>query len=531
MFGGRMRRRRTVSLTRETQRSPPPAWPPPPPSSETEEARSERHHKEREAKRVNAAIEKQIEKAREDKEKRKSHTKILILGQSESGKSTILKQFQLFYAPQAFRVEAEAWRAVIHLNLVRSINLILDIVATTITTGAPRETMQSALSISPPSSRWGSGGASVLSAASSAGSDGHGRNALNSSHGQGPSVKELRMRLSPLKHVESILVKRLTADDHSGSVPRPPSRGSSASSTLTTESTSSSQYARASEVIVRGGSGWKELVRRGKQIMQGREWQRDEFDDARQILHACREDVTALWSSAEVQEGLRNEGVLLRNQSGFFLDDAMRVAAIDYEPSFRDILKARIQTMGVEEHEVVVEAGDHPFTGEVGSTWLFYDVGGSRHQRAAWAPFFDDVNAIIFLCPMSGFNEFLVEDRTMNRLLDSFTLWKTVCGSKVLANVTFILFLNKSDILRAKLEAGQSFVKWVRSYKEGQNDVTHVSEYLKSKFIAIHKSSSPKKRPLHVHVTCALDVERMAKVIVSVREVIIEANLVESTLL
>lgn len=91
----------------------------------------------------------------------------------------------------------------------------------------------------------------------------------------------------------------------------------------------------------------------------------------------------------------------------------MRVAAIDYEPSFRmfsnaplflglsctidikyldtgDILKARIQTVGVEEHEVVVEPGDHPFPGEIGSTWLFYDVGGSRHQRAAWAPFFDD---------------------------------------------------------------------------------------------------------------------------------------------
>lgn len=338
MFAGRMRRRRTVSLTRETQRSPPPAWPPLPPSSETEEARSERHHNEREAKRVNASIEKQIEKAREENEKRRSHMKILILGthrfcfalrwedsifdgdsgQSESGKSTILKQFQLFYAPEAFRVEAEAWRAVIHLNLVRSVNFILDLAATTITTGAYRDTMQSVLSISPPSSRWGSGGASILSTSSS-GSDGHGRNTPQSSRGSqgtGPSVKELRMRLSPLKHVESILVKRLTADDHSSSALRPQSRGSLASSSLTTESTSVSQYARASEVIIRGGSGWKELVKRGKQIMQGREWQKDELDNARQILHACRDDVLALWNSAEVQEALNNEGIMLRSQSG-----------------------------------------------------------------------------------------------------------------------------------------------------------------------------------------------------------------------
>ncbi|THH32534.1 hypothetical protein EUX98_g1599, partial [Antrodiella citrinella] len=284
------------------------------------------------------------------------------------------------------------------------------------------------------------------------------------------------------------------------------------------------------------GSGWKELVKRGTQRRQQQPqqppaWQKDDLDDARQILHACREDIAALWTSPEIQDLLRVEGVTLRNHSGFFLDEAERVASLDFEASFGDILKARLQTVGVEEHVVVVEDGEHPFSAEVGQTWLFYDVGGSRHQRAAWAPFFDDVNAIIFLCPMSGFNEFLLEDSTVNRLLDSFTLWKTVCASKVLANVNFILLLNKSDILRAKLEAGQSFTKWVRSYKDGPNDVASVSEYLKSKFVAIHRSSSPKQRQIHAHVTCAIDVERMAAVIVRVREIIIEVNLVQSTLI
>ena len=70
-------------------------------------------------------------------------------GQSESGKSTILKQFQLFFAPKAFRVEAEAWRAVIHLNLVRSVNFILDLLPSAGTTTVSRE----ALSMSPLSVR------------------------------------------------------------------------------------------------------------------------------------------------------------------------------------------------------------------------------------------------------------------------------------------------------------------------------------------------------------------------------------------
>lgn len=107
--------------------------------------------------------------------------------------------------------------------------------------------------------------------------------------------------------------------------------------------------------------------------------------------------------------------------------------------------------------------------------------------------------------------------------MDSFTLWKNICSSSILANVTFILFLNKCDILCTKLEAGQSFNKWVKSYNDEPNDAAHVSECewfisavvceqgvtrrhvdLRNKLIAIYKSSSSKKGQLHVHVTCAI---------------------------
>jgi len=49
-----------------------------------------------------------------------------------------------------------------------------------------------------------------------------------------------------------------------------------------------------------------------------------------------------------------------------------------------------------------------------------YDVGGSRTQRAQWAQFFDDITAIIFLAPISAFDEYLPtsEDQTrMNKLV------------------------------------------------------------------------------------------------------------------
>ncbi len=76
----------------------------------------------------------------------------------------------------------------------------------------------------------------------------------------------------------------------------------------------------------------------------------------------------------------------------------------------------------------------------------------SRHrtnvvaQRPTWFPYFDDCNAIIFLAPISCFDEKLAEDRRVNRLEDSYSLWKMICSSKLLSHAQIILFLNKCDL-------------------------------------------------------------------------------------
>ena len=60
-------------------------------------------------------------------------------------------------------------------------------------------------------------------------------------------------------------------------------------------------------------------------------------------------------------------------------------------------------------------------------------------QRHAWYPYFDDINAIIFLAPINCFDEQLAEDLRVNRLQDSVLLWKAVCSTKLLAKVQLIL--------------------------------------------------------------------------------------------
>lgn len=76
--------------------------------------------------------------------------------------------------------------------------------------------------------------------------------------------------------------------------------------------------------------------------------------------------------------------------------------------------------MGVVEHTFSIPESQRNFD------WKVYDVGGARNQRHAWAPYFEDgkldadppflilsylhsVNAIIFLAPISAFDQVLAE--------------------------------------------------------------------------------------------------------------------------
>jgi guanine nucleotide-binding protein alpha-1 subunit len=125
-----------------------------------------------------------------------------------------------------------------------------------------------------------------------------------------------------------------------------------------------------------------------------------------------------------------------------FLDDAARIAMRGYEPTDSDVVRARLRTIGVQEHRFVFEGGRGS-----GNEWILYDVGGDRRARARWAPYFDDVDAIIFLAPVSVFDEKLAEDGRVNRLEDTYLLWKALSRNKLLAGVQVVLFLNKYVII------------------------------------------------------------------------------------
>ncbi|KAJ7454919.1 guanine nucleotide binding protein, alpha subunit [Mycena galericulata] len=466
-----------------------------PPPNETPVQREVRERAESEAKRVSDEIDAQLRRERESEKKRKP-VKLLLLGQSESGKTATLKsdpQFQLLYCKRQWSEERTSWRCVILLNLVRNINDILDILDSEFDDPVPSR--RQSVSVSGPSSP----GLPPLK--------------FKDKH------RLLRLRLAPLRRVQSDLEQRL---------------GAAATELYTTSATSAAPFEgaplppkREKEFSVHSTNGWKTALERFRAARRrsGEESGvlrkvRDMEDEVQGVIAGCREDIRSVWEDRIVREMLSRRKVRVEDSAGFFLNDVDRIARTDYQITDDDIIRARLRTVGVQEYRVTFEHGH-----SAGSEWRMYDVGGTRSSRAVWYSYFDDCDAIIFLAPVSCFDEKLAEDRRVNRLEDSYMLWKSVCACKLLARTQLVLFLNKCDLLQAKLMRGAKIRDSVPSFGDRRNDVATATRYFQQHFKEIQRTYSPVQRPFYVHLTSVIDTKSTAVTLGAVEESILRDHL------
>ncbi|KAF7307491.1 hypothetical protein MIND_00543600 [Mycena indigotica] len=456
-----------------------------PPQNETPEDREVRMQKERAAKQVSDAIDAELSKEQAYEKKRPKPVKILLLGQSESGKSTTLKNFQLLYEPKAFRAERGSWRAIIQLNVVRSVHIVLDAITRA---QNPHDR--------PPSER------SSISSQDSFRID--------------AELLALKMRLVSLLDVEKLLMKRLSVPGEVEPTERP--------------MTSLSRRHQPKEIAVNSSVAWQGAFRRNGAATSNDgdnmiDW--DDPDDPGVVLHSCRDDLKRLWEHPTVQAILDKQCIRLQESAGFFLDSIDAVTSLRYIPTDDHILRARLKTLGVSEHRMRLSDP----TGGMSRDFRIFDVGGTRSLRAAWVSYFDDMDAIIFLAPISAFDQVLTEDPTVNRLADSYKLWTTIVASKLLQKTNVILFLNKIDIMHAKLASGIRLADFVDSYGRRPNDFDSASRYLKKQFNAILKQNSPAPRIFYCHLTNAIDTKSTKYVLAGIKDMLMRFHLQESHLI
>lgn len=453
-----------------------------PPVDEGEEERKARLVREKEAKVVSDAIDHAIEVERAQEKKTPKPVKVLLLGQSESGKSTTLKNFQLMYEPKAFRRERPSWRAVIQLNVVRSFHVVMDAI-----------TRSHKASQNPASVTFSS---------------------LNDIITIPQELLQRNARLRPLLDVEATLTRRLTP------------HGSGETEATQRIPSGERPKNRLGEVAVNSTKQWKKLLAHdGDETddSDGIDW--DDPEDPGNLIHALSEDMIKLWTDPITQAVLEEQDIRMQELAGFFLDQLDRVTGPRYIPSDDDILKARLKTLGVTEHRFTLAS-----TGSISRDWRIFDVGGHRSQRAAWVPYFDDMDSIIFLAPISCFDQTLAEAPKINRLADSVTIWSEVSAHKLLENTNLILFLNKVDIFRAKLAAGTKLADYIVSYGKRANDFESTTTYLRKKFSDILKDKSPLPRVFYSHFTTVTDPKSTRYILANLKEIFIREHLAQTDL-
>ncbi|XP_053202791.1 guanine nucleotide-binding protein G(s) subunit alpha-like [Panonychus citri] len=260
--------------------------------------------------------------------------------------------------------------------------------------------------------------------------------------------------------------------------------------------------------------------------------------------------IKSLWFDEGVQQCFnRSNEYSLIDSAKYFLDKIDIISSPDYIPDDQDILRCRRRTSDIQKIEFEVKV-PLKYGGGAQLFWMF-DVGGQRGERRKWIQVFDGITAVLFIVATSEFDQKLREDKTTNRLREALTLFEEVWSSRFLRDSGFIVFLNKQDLLREKINKGlklQDYFPEFDTYNgtvpfdEPDYEYRRARAFIKDKFVSITKKSidegektssdyisydtlENRGRECFYHLTTATDTDNISKVFQDIHTMIIIWNL------
>ncbi|EFA85380.1 G-protein subunit alpha 12 [Heterostelium album PN500] len=213
-------------------------------------------------------------------------------------------------------------------------------------------------------------------------------------------------------------------------------------------------------------------------------------------------DIKMLWQSNEIQHqyNIRENGITnsyqLNDSAPYFLNNLDAYSTETFIPTEQDILRIRTKTTSVTEADYVFR----------GLRFKMVDVGGQKSYRRKWIHCFDNVSAVLFVASLNSYDQVLEEDGQTNRLEDSLSLFGEISNSQWFAKSAMVLFLNKTDLFKEKVKR-VPLSKYSPGYT-GPNSAKPAATYLSGLF----SSQIKNKKPLYLHLTCAIDTTNTKKV-------------------
>jgi len=191
------------------------------------------------------------------------------------------------------------------------------------------------------------------------------------------------------------------------------------------------------------------------------------MDDA-QWSFDMAEEMEKLWADDAIQEAYgRKNHFQLNDSAAYYFRKLAAIKEDDWIPSSEDCMKARVRTSGIVERTFAIpsdssgeEKSDYSKTPDPVChltdqiPFVMFDVGGQRNERKKWIHCFDNVTSVIFVAAISEYDQMLYEDNTENRMTEALNLFEEMYTSQYFKKISFIMFLNKRDLLMEKLYNG-----------------------------------------------------------------------------
>ena len=233
------------------------------------------------------------------------------------------------------------------------------------------------------------------------------------------------------------------------------------------------------------------------------------------ITEESAQIIMTLWNDPSIQKTYEQRALFQISDSTdyFFNKDTLaRISKQGYLPSDMDVLRTRVRTSGIIEHSYIVED----------SEFLVIDVGGQRTERGKWIYVFADVDAIVYVASLSGYDQKLYEDETQNRMVEALQLFKEIVNLTLFPpECAMILFLNKVDLFEEKIKKVDPATcrSYFQDYKGGC-DAEKAKEYFKKKFTDLSAT-----RKVYPFFTCAVDTGLMKKMMGATRDIVVNREL------
>ncbi|KAJ3256083.1 hypothetical protein HK103_005766 [Boothiomyces macroporosus] len=156
------------------------------------------------------------------------------------------------------------------------------------------------------------------------------------------------------------------------------------------------------------------------------------------------EHIHNLWNEKEVQETFARIGPKMLPDTTEY-----RFLKADYDPTNEgklefneDVLMLRTVTQHISCNVFQLDR----------TRLHMFDVSGLKHHRKQWIPYFDDVAAILYIVSLSSYDQTMVEDPTVNRMVDALVLFDQIVNNPALSKPDIILFFNKKDLYEKKVK-------------------------------------------------------------------------------